>query len=546
MTDNAGRWRTVSELLLDGARYGSNPAFVMVSAADNAVESTLSFADAVDRGRRIVGTLRAAGLEPGGRVLIAAEPSIAWITTFIGTILAGGVAVPINHRYRQREFETLIAAAGPAVIVHDSRTASDMAAALESGRRRIRMLDLDHDRLDAGPVHEATERSADDLAVILHTSGTTGVPKGVERTHGDYARFAHWWSSQAMNPTDRVLNFLPLYHQSGLACSFLSAFAQGIPIFQLDRFDRRTFWDTVDSNRLTWSILMQPVPRYLLDDADADVDADTAHMHSLEWVLATLNPEDWVEFQSRFGVSVQSSYGSTETTIAWTTGGRNAAPVERARIEGPLGGALCGRGRPGWADIRLVDAQRQPVTAASQPGFLEVRGGGLFARYFENEGATADAFGDREWFRTRDYGYIAPSGELYFLNRASGLIRRSGENIAPREIEELLEEHSAVGEAVVIAVEDVVRGEEIAAFVVPRVGATVTEAELFAYCQERLSYFKVPRYIELRAELPHTPTFKVRLDELSLSPAAVDRGSGRPAQTATDPDSGAPQCVAHE
>ena len=513
---------TLTQLLLDASRYGEKPAFSLVSSDDNRILSALTFAGAVEAGKRAAGALRGAGVGSGDRVIIAAAPSTTWIVTFLGTIFAGAVAVPVNHRYRQRELAALISVCEPTVLVVDEETEVPAVAAIEKVGSPAQMIHLGrHDFLPGDPFTPETPRP-EDLAVILSTSGTTGEPKGVERTQGQYAVFTQRLSSHAMKPDDRVLNFLPLYHQAGLVCSFLSAFIAGIPTFHIDRFNRRTFWSTVDTHELTWAILMQPVPRYLLEDAGEDPDRS----HTLKWIVATLSQEDWISFQERFGVAVNSSYGSTETTIVRMTGSRQEGAVASDRIRGPLGGALCGRAPESWADVRVVDEAGQ-VVPPEQPGFIEVRGATVLEGYFRSPAATTNAFIRDEWYHTRDFGYFSAAGDLYFLERISGLIRRSGENIAPREVEEVLEEHPAVAEAAVVGIADETRGQEVAAFVVPRSGATVTADDLFRICEQNLAYFKVPRYIELRAELPHTPTFKVMRDALELSPEAIDRAEAK-------------------
>jgi acyl-CoA synthetase (AMP-forming)/AMP-acid ligase II len=509
---------TVTQLLVEGARHGRRPCFSLVSAEDSRIRSSLTFAELVDDGKRAAATLQGAGVARGDRVMIAASPSPGWLTTFAGALFAGGVAVPVNHNFRRRELAGVITASEPTVVVVDAVTREEAAAAAEQAGLPVRLLDLGQDDLLAAEQLPPVEVEPSELAVILHTSGTTGRPKGVERTHGDYALFMRWFGSYAMSPDDRVLNFLPLYHQAGLLCSFLPAFTLGIPLFHIDRFSRSTFWSTVDTHGLTWGILMQPVPRYLLAREPEPADRS----HALRWVIATLSPEDWIAFQERFGVAVNSTYGSTETTIIRTTGSRRQGQVAPERIQGPLGGALCGRVVDGWAEARVVTEAREPATA-EQPGFIEARGHPVFQGYFRDPDATSEVLTEDGWFRTGDYGYVSAGGELYYLDRAKGLIRRSGEFIAPREVEEVLEEHPAVAEAAVVGVRDEVRGEEIAAFVVPRPGASLRPVELFDFCADRLAYFKLPRYLELRDELPHTPTFKVRRDALELTSACIDR-----------------------
>jgi crotonobetaine/carnitine-CoA ligase len=507
---------TVTELLLDGRRHGDRTCFTLVSAENSRAVSALGFEELVERGTRAAAALRDAGVGRGARVVIAASPNPDWIVAFVGTILAGGVAVPVNHRYRERELAAVIGASDPAVVVVDAETRAPALGAIAAAGTRV--LDLGADTTGSEVTLDPVEVDPDDLAVILHTSGTTGTPKGVERTHGEYALFMQRWSAHTMRPDDRVMNFLPLYHQAGLVCGFLCSYARGIPMFHVDKFNRDTFWHTVDEHRLTWTVLMQPVPRYLLDLPPDQGDRN----HSLQWVLATMSPDDWVRFQERFGVSLNSSYGSTESTIVRMTGTRDTGPVDPARIHGPLGGALCGRPFDTWGDARVVTDEGEPA-APEEVGMIEARGETVFKRYFRNEEASAGAFSDGGWFRTGDRGYVSKAGDLYLLERVSAVIRRSGENIAPREIEEVLELHPAVAEAAAVGVPDELRGQEIAAFVVLRPGSSLPLEELFGFCGEHLAAFKVPRFLEARDSLPHTATFKVRRDALKVSEAAVDR-----------------------
>jgi acyl-CoA synthetase (AMP-forming)/AMP-acid ligase II len=521
MTEVSAAPSTLTDLLIDGARHGDRPCFVCVAADTSRITSTLTFAEAVEQGKRVAATLTAAGLAPGGRVLLAGQASSAWVATFFGTTFAGGVTVPVNHRFRSRELSLALKTFEPSIVAADATTIADAREAIEASGSDARLIDLDDDGLTAADAIAPVQPDPEGLALILQTSGTTGIPKGVERTHEELATFSQRWTEYMMQSDDRIMNFLPLYHQAGLLTSFLGAYAGGLPTFHIDRFDRSTFWTTVDTHDLTWAILMQPVTRYLVEDAAGAPPSS----HALRWAISTQHPDDWAGFQSQFGVSIQGTYGSTETTIAWVTGSRDAPATDLPRVHGPLGGALCGQRVDGWAEIRLVSEGGEPIEGPNEPGFIEVRGGTLFKRYFRNPKATADAFDEDGWFRSEDFGYLSPAGDLYFLNRVSGLIRRSGENIAPREIEELLEEHPAVAEAAVIGVHDDLRGQEVAAFVVPREGMPFTEADVLEYCEQRLARFKIPRYVEFRSELPHTATFKVRLDQLQLSPAAVDRSA---------------------
>jgi acyl-CoA synthetase (AMP-forming)/AMP-acid ligase II len=429
-------------------------------------------------------------------------------------ILAGGVAVPLNHRYATREFASAFTTMQPSFVLFDTETEASLRDAQEVLASAPQFTDIgdfgEYGPLNASEVYVA---AVSDTAVIVGTSGTTGRPKGVVRTHGQYARFLDFWSTTAMCSDDRILNFLPMYHQGGLVLSFLAAYTAGLPTFHLERFSTEAFWSATRRFSLTWATLMQPVPRYLLDEPPTSSDRD----HSLRWVLATAPPADWIAIQERFGISFQSSYGSTETTVVRLTGTREDGFTSPERIRGPHGGALCGRAIPGWADVRISLDDGAPAPA-NELGSIEVRGVPVVEEYFGDRAATEAAFTQDGWFKTGDVGYITEDEELYIVDRARDRIRRSGENIAPREIEDLLEEHPAVAHAAVVAVPDPLRGEEIRACIVLEPGAVLTAEDLFHYCADNLAPFKVPRYVEFRDDLPRTPTMKVRKDVLVTEP----------------------------
>jgi acyl-CoA synthetase (AMP-forming)/AMP-acid ligase II len=514
--------KTLTQVLLGGADLGDVPCWTFVPEDESSSVEAISFGAFVEGALRVAAGLREAGLEPSDRVILAGSPSREWVCAFAGVILAGGVAVPLNHRYATREFASAFETMQPSFVLFDSQTETGVRAAqevLDPAPRFAGIGDFGECMpLDASAVHLPAES---DAAVIVGTSGTTGRPKGVVRTHGQYARFLEFWSTTAMRPDDRILNFLPMYHQGGLVLSFLSAYMAGAPTYHLEKFSTRAFWSAIRRFSLTWATLMQPVPRYLLDEPPSASDRD----HTMRWVLATAPAADWIAIQERFGIAFNSSYGSTETTVVRLTGSREDGFTSPQRIRGPHGGALCGRAIPGWADVRISSDDGAPVPP-NELGAIEVRGVPVVEEYFGDRAATEAAFTPDGWFRTGDVGYITEDEELYIVDRARDRIRRSGENIAPREIEDLLEEHPAVAQAAVVAVPDPLRGEEIRACIVLEPGAALTAHDLFDFCAANLTPFKVPRYLEFRDDLPRTPTMKVRKDALIAEPngaAWIDR-----------------------
>lgn len=217
------------------------------------------------------------------------------------------------------------------------------------------------------------------------------------------------------------------------------------------------------------------------------------------------------------------------------TGHRVSPAADGEVLHGPMGGFACGRTIDDWGHVRVVRDDGSPA-GSDEIGQLEFQGPGVFDRYFGNTEATSAAFTADGWFRPGDVGYVDSSGQLFMVDRSRDLIRRSGENIAPREIEDVLSDHPGVEEVAVVPVEDDIRGQEIRACVVLRPDASLHPDELFDHCRQHLSPFKVPRFIDVRSALPHTPTFKIKKDDLIAETTRagwVDRMVARTAESAS-------------
>ena len=467
-----------------------------------------------------------AGIGAGDRVMLVAPTSVSWVQAFVGILRSGAVAVPTNHMFTEYELLPILDLVRPRALIIDDSTQAQVEAAITRFRDDVQVYQLDQ-LLGTEPNQAMVRRvSPDDPAVILFTSGTTGSPKGVVKRHGEYAKFIAWFAQFAMSEEDRLANFLPMYHQAGLVLTFLAGLARQVPTVHIDRYRPETFWDNIDAHQLTWSIMMQPMPRQLLSRPVSHEDST----HSLRWAFGTAGPGDWIEFQRRFQVSFQSSYGSTETTVACLTGTRNDPTVRSERIRGPKGGALCGRPSDSWAEIRLSSPEKAALDT-ERSGYLEVRGPAIFREYFHNASKTREAFTSDGWFRTGDYGYYSTTGELYLLDRSGDLIRRSGETIAPREVEEVLLALDHIVDCAVVGVADETREHEVAAFIQRKIGSNVTAQAIFEHCGVRLARFKIPRYIEFVDSLPRTNTHKVQKGQLKLSRKAVDRNAALESQS---------------
>lgn len=472
---------------------------------------TLTYGQFHQRAMTVATNLQGRGLVPGDRVALVAPPTPDWISVFAGVVLAGGVPAPVNHHFTVRELSAYFAVLDPALVVAADSTRALVGGAIEtlSTPAVVAVMDDSSDLFAAADIyaHRPPAVRPDDPGLVLHSSGTTGFPKAVLRDHGTVAEFLTWFADYFDND-ERILNFLPLYHQAGLILSLLAAVRLGAPVVQQERYSTSAFWDVIARYDITHVNLVAPVPTFLLGQPPSDRDRE----HSLRWTVISGRGDHWADFQDRFGVTAVTLYGSTETlqiaAIAAPRHGRVSGELLRAVGHGILTGPpIAGR-----AEFRLIHDGGRRIDVPHEVGNIHARGDFMFREYLHDPDATANAFTKDGWFRTGDVGYSTEDGQLVLLGRAGGMIRRSGENIAPREVEMVLENHPRIQDALVQSVPDEVQGREIVARIVPAPGEQPTADEVFAYLDAHLSAFKVPRFLVFHERFERTPTMKIRSD----------------------------------
>lgn len=523
--------KTFTELLLELAKFGPRPCYSFVPADQLRPTETLSYAEVLDRALCMATSLRARGVEPGDRVALFAQPTCDYLVTAFGTVLAGGIAAPVNHNFKAAELGAYLTFIEPKIVVCDDISAEIVVQAAGQQHACWQTLRLGGaaegsvgSRIEPMPWWEnwepATAHPAmpDDAAVILHTSGTTALPKAVLRTQRQIGFFMTRWAQLAWLERDVLLSYLPAYHQGGSLTATWSMMVIGGHSIQWQRFSASRFWDVVDANRVTVSTVIPPAPTYLLLQPPSSNDKK----HTLEWVVIGGRTDHWSDFQERFGVIGHSAYGSTETTYVTCSGVRNTPPASRDELYGAIPHFYAGPVLKDLAELRIVGPDNGPV-APGEPGQIQVRGPAVFDTYFRAPQATADVFTDDGWFNTGDIGYLREDSYLFMIDRANNVIRRSSENISPQEIEIAVSEHPDVNECVVLGVPDDIRGQEILVSIVLEPGATPDPGSILAHCELRLSSFKVPRYFEFRTTLPRTPTGKVRKEQLTAESPGVFR-----------------------
>lgn len=448
------------------------------------------------------------------RVAILLPPGAGYVAAFYGLLMAGRTVVPINYLLGAREIGHILADSEVDTLVTTEALlariagaipgADQMVAALKA--RGLKLLDVTRIAPAAPPTPTSAglyNAAPGDMAVLMYTSATTGLPKGVMLTYAnlqsgvdaciDYARLEH---------RHRFLGLIPLFHSFGMTALMLAPMQLAATTVYLARFSPAACLAAIREHGIS---LMFGVPSMfgavgrLKDAAGPDFTPMYAMISGGEPLPAAIREL----YRQRFGATIYEGYGLTET-----------APVLSFNIPHAARPGSVGRPLPG-VSVRIAGEDGTPLPTDAE-GEVQVKGPMVFGGYYKLPDATAAAFTLDGYFRTGDLGHVDADGFLYITGRLKDLIIVSGEKAHPREIEEVLARHPTVGEAAVVARKDESRGEVPVAFVVPRDGHTVDAIALRAFCRdEHLVGWKVPRDIFVVPDLPRSPTGKVLKRELS-------------------------------
>jgi crotonobetaine/carnitine-CoA ligase len=507
--------RTVHHVLEHQAeRFGDRPCLVVEGA-------TRSYADLVSAAARFAGTLVESGVERGDRVAILSENRWEILQTLLGCAWIGAVLVPINTASRGAQLEHIVTNADPKIVAAEPHLLENVSKiARPNGVRALwrigRGSRTSWDGLratrfprESAPVAPAAAGPGDPLA-ILYTSGTTGPSKGVVCPHAQF----YWWGINVgvwldLRRDDVLYTCLPLFHTNALN-AFFQALLHGAKLVIGPRFSVSRFWEQVASADATVTYLLGTMVSMLTSREPTA--GDRAHRVRVALTPAT-PPDVWDAFRTRFDVEIVEGHGMTETNA----------------VIGPRDGEQ----RPGWMgrvmsgfEAAVVDDSDVPVPDGT-PGELVMRAREPFAfssGYWRMPEATAATWKNL-WFHTGDR-VVADDGWFRFVDRIKDAIRRRGENISAWEVEQVLLQHDGVESVAVIPVSSEHGEDDVMACVVARSGASLDPSELVAFCQPRLPYFAIPRYVELCDDLPLTENGKIQkfvLRQRGVGPATWDR-----------------------
>nr|WP_271209858.1 AMP-binding protein [Rhodococcus wratislaviensis]GLK34645.1 long-chain-fatty-acid--CoA ligase [Rhodococcus wratislaviensis] len=434
---------------------------------------SLTNAQLLARVRAAARHLQHLGIGPGDVVALKLTNRSEFVVLLFATWRLGATITPINPTLTEVEVARQLAdSAARLLVVEDGTTPIGGIATLAVG-------DL-HDAPVAGDPTPPADSST--LALLIYTSGTTGVPKGVMLDHTNIDAMAEMGvQALQLGPADRCLLILPLFHVNGIVVSVLTPLLAGASIVIAGRFDPRTFFDLVESERPTYFSAV-PTIYSILAALPADVRPDTSSLRFGICGAAPASAELLTRFEDRYGFALLEGYGLSEGTCASTLN-----PVAGPRRAGTVGIAFPGQ------EIRIVDANGTEM-GAGVDGEVVVRGPNVMRGYLGRPEDTARTVVDG-WLHTGDVGHLDPEGYLTLVGRSKDMIIRGGENIYPKEIEDVLAGDPSVLEAAVIGVPDDTWGEIVVAYVQPTPGSTVDPAALQGLCARKLSRYKRPTSI---------------------------------------------------
>lgn len=514
--------RTAYDLLCEQARvYGEHVAVV----ADGA---RISYAALADRAARVAGRLAQNGVRRGDRVGLLCNNRIEWLEILFGASALGAIVVPFSTWSKPAELDFLLSDSGVRCLfllpVYGGQNfAADIAALKASGRHdaleRIVLIDTAvsassdlkaaesyaayRSAAPLGALPPGEGASAADTLVILYTSGSSSRPKAVPLAQ--YAAIENGFNigeRQGLTADDRVLVAVPLFWSYGAVNAMPATISHGATLVLQGRFEPGEALDLIESHRCTAIYTLPAMTNALMSHPRFD----RSRTASLRTGVTIGAPQDLLNAAHGLGAAgICNIYGSTETygnccvtPASW--------PLERrSRCQGmPLPGVT----------MRIRNADTGELCGTDEVGVVEVRGY-LMAGYAGHSAQhNAEALTPDGYFRTGDLGALATDGSFTFAGRSSEVIKRSGINVSPAEVEEVLQQHPDVGLAGVTGAADAVRGELIIAFVVPRPGSTIDVDGLAAHCRDRLSGYKRPDRLEVVQALPLTPTGKLMRREL--------------------------------
>ena len=475
-------------------------------------ERDISYRELERKSAAMAAGLEKLGVRKGDRVCMLMDNSPEYYYAYLGIIRLGAIAGPVNCWWQTKEIEFLFKDSGAVAVIFDSNYRTHVETVRANAPELKHFIERGGDGtfLSFEEIAEKNDQpstvsiSFDDVSTIVYTSGTTGNPKGVLLTHGNILTN----SSQAgklanIRADDVVLCFLPLFHVNGLVITGTAPMCAGAQIVLRKGFSATEFWDCVTEYRVSIFSGVPTVYQILLNTPGSE----KADLSSLRYGVCGAAPmpvETIRKFEETFKMIIIEGYGLTEATA-----GATANPIDGVRKIGSIGITFEG------SEIKLFDDDDNEVPRG-EVGEIVIRGGNVMKGYYNKPEETEIALRGG-WLHTGDMAYADEDGYLFIVDRKKEMIIRGGENIYPKELEEIIYGHPKVQEVAVVGVKDEIYGEQVMACLVLKQDEQLDEEEFRGWCKSNMASYKVPKYVTIRKDLPKNILGKILKKELKAA-----------------------------
>ncbi len=494
--------RTVTHFINQRAEQTPDKVFLIAPETDLNLTYKQLKEDCIAFGKQLMNF----GLTKGDKVSFLMGNDYQTVKIFLGTVYSGFIAAPLNLRAHPAQLEYLLDHSDTTLIFFTEDQSEKLKSATRKINREFKLIcvDIDAERTIQSdenlPADFLPDIHEDDEGLLLYTSGTTGLPSGVILSHknliagGQYTTQAH-----GLDINDRALCSLPLYHINGEIVSLIAPLVSGGSVVMPHKFSATHFWELLSAYGCTWFSVVPTIISYLCNATDLKENhLDLDQLRFGRSASAPLPPSLHKVFEEKFHIPIIETMGLTET----------AAPI----CSNPMDPSKRKYGSPGIAvgnEIKIVDKAGNEVECHTQ-GEIMIRGDNVMQYYYKNPEKTKKTLTPDGWLYSGDLGYMDEDGFLFVTGRIKEIIIKGGENIAPKEIDEVLYKHPKVHDAAAVGIPDESYGEDILACVVLKAGCTATEEELQQFCKTHLGEFKTPRIIKIMNDLPKGPSGKIQ------------------------------------
>jgi acyl-CoA synthetase (AMP-forming)/AMP-acid ligase II len=454
--------------------------------------------------------LASLGISAQSAVSIALPNSYEFIVSFLAAAWQRAIAAPLNPAYKQSEFEFYIDDLSSAVALVPKGAVAQDAPAVRAARKynaavaecyydgHSVILDIKELGKLSGKGNVGVQTAQpDDVALVLHTSGTTGRPKAVPLSHRNLLRtMSNITATYQLSPTDRTLLVMPLFHVHGLLAGFLAPLYSGGSVIVPPKFSASDFWRDFTTHKATWYTAVPTIHQILLKSPKPSPMPKIRFIRSCS---SPLSPKTFHDLESTFDAPVLEAYAMTEAAHQMTS---NPLPSVGKRIPGSVG---LGQG----VEVRILDDSGREVPRGAEAEIC-IRGANVTSGYINNAAANASSFTKDGFFRTGDQGKMDAEGYVFITGRIKELINKGGEKISPIELDNVIAQHPAVSEAVSFALEDEHYGQDVGVAVVLKEGKRLSAEKLRGWMGERVAKFKLPKSVFFTDVMPKTATGKIQ------------------------------------